>query len=180
MAEQDLLRFLDKVSQLQNLVASIDRDNDRRQQLARCSDHNQVVALARSWGFEIGRRWGEPTLPTICSDNLFGSPLPALGEESERVLQSGESWCLKLIVSNQFKSPDGFWYDQDEDEWLLLLKGSARLRLENPEQIIDLSAGDHLYLPSRRRHRIERTDPQPGTVWIALYWSSIPSVESTV
>ena len=59
MAEADLQRFLRKVEQLNALVASLEEDPLRRQTFAACVDHNQVVQLARSWGFEIGRRWGE-------------------------------------------------------------------------------------------------------------------------
>ena len=53
MSERDLQRFLDKVSQLQSLVQSLEADDQRRRALADCSDHNAVVALAQSWGFEI-------------------------------------------------------------------------------------------------------------------------------
>ncbi|MCH1546150.1 MAG: Nif11 family protein, partial [Synechococcus sp. MOX_bin32] len=59
MAEQDLIRFLNKISQLQALAERVRNDSSSREQLAACADHNQVVQLARSWGFDIGRRWGE-------------------------------------------------------------------------------------------------------------------------
>ena len=50
MPEDDLIRFLEKVAQLQELVASLDGDPDRREQLARCASHNDVVLLAKAWG----------------------------------------------------------------------------------------------------------------------------------
>lgn len=59
MAEQDLQRFLYKVEQLQKLVNSLDQISGRRETLAACKDHDQVVQLAKSWGYEIDRRWGE-------------------------------------------------------------------------------------------------------------------------
>ena len=58
MAEKDLQRFLKKVNHLNGLVQSLNEHPERRQQLAACDDHNSVVQLARSWGFEIARRWG--------------------------------------------------------------------------------------------------------------------------
>ena len=61
MAEEDLQRFLLKVQQLNALVSSLDADPERRRQLAACSNHNAVVQLALSWGYSIGRRWGEPS-----------------------------------------------------------------------------------------------------------------------
>ena len=170
MAEADLLRFLDKVSQLQALAAGLERDSDRRSQLAACSNHNQVVELARSWGFEIGRRWGDGDSIPGTANNLFNMPCPEAGCEQQRLLVSGDGWSLKLIASNDFSSPPDTWMDQQENEWVLVLKGTARLQLGSPDQVLDLSAGDHLMIPAHQRHRVERTDPAPGTLWIALHW----------
>jgi len=177
LAEADLQRFLDKVAQLNALVASLEAQPDRRQRFAACTDHNQVVQLARDWGFEIGRRWGERAeLPGRPSDNLLAHPVPAAGAETVLDLQRGEGWRLQLIHSCDYASPDGFWYDQDEHEWLLVLRGSARLRLREPEEACDLSVGDVLVLPPHRPHRLERTDPAPGTLWLTLFWRD-PSPE---
>lgn len=185
MAEVDLKRFLHKVQQLNALVESLDSDPSRRDALVACSDHNQVVQLARLWGYEIGRRWGE-SYPTEdgwvgsassdttggseAIDHLLRSAVPTEGTERVRELQRGPGWHLDLIHSCAASSPDGFWYDQEEHEWLTLLRGSARLALQDPDQGLDLSVGDGLYLAPHRRHRVERTDPQPGTLWLALYW----------
>ena len=187
MAEADLQRFLHKVEQLDALVASLETNPQRREALIACSDHNQVVRLARTWGYEIGKRWGE-TVPSegpepgaqssgsLASldgiDPLLRSAVPPDGTERVRQLQSGPGWHLDLIHSCAASSADGYWYDQDEHEWLTLLRGSARLALHSPEQTIDLSVGDGLYLAPHRRHRVERTDPEPGTLWLALYWEA--------
>ena len=174
MAEEDLQLFLLKVQQLNALVSSLDADPERRRQLAACSDHNAVVQLARLWGFRIDRRWGEASVEGPRLSNLLAEPLAASGHEIEEELCSGEGWRLMRISSNGSRSPDGFWYQQQEHEWLTLLKGSARLRLEDPEEWIELSVGDQLMLPAGRRHRLERTDSDPGTVWLALYWNESP------
>ena len=172
MPEEDLIRFLDKVAQLQSLVESLSGDPARRDQLARCVSHNDVVMLARAWGYEIGRRWGEePAASGVNPENLFGQALPPDGEESEQQLQKGNSWSLKIIRSNRFRSPEGSWLDQEDHEWVMVLRGSARIRCSEPDRILDLSVGDHLHLPPHRRHRVERTDPDPGTLWLALHWS---------
>ena len=187
MAEADLQRFLHKVQQLDALVASLETNPQRREALVACSDHNQVVRLARTWGYEIGKRWGESVPsddpgPGAQSSGSLASPegvdpllrgaMPPDGTERVRQLQSGPGWHLDLIHSCAASSADGYWYDQDEHEWLTLLRGSARLALQSPEQTIDLSVGDGLYLAPHRRHRVERTDPEPGTLWLALYWET--------
>lgn len=170
MAEQDLLVFLNKVQQLQELVKSLDRDPQRRQTLAECSDHNAVVSLARDWGFEIGRRWGETKAAPNRQDNLLREPIPRVGQETERQLLEGNGWRLTLIHSNGSRTPDGVWMDQEEAEWVLLLRGSARLICLDPEETMDLSVGDPVLIPAHRPHRVERTDPAPGTLWLALHW----------
>ncbi len=59
MSEKDLERFLIKVESLNKLVESLDKIPKRRRLLAKCDSHDEVIKLAKSWGFEIGRRWGE-------------------------------------------------------------------------------------------------------------------------
>lgn len=180
MAEQDLIRFLDKVAQLQQLVSGLERDPERRDRLAACSCHNEVVDLARVWGYEIGRRWGEPRASARRGDNLLESALPPAGEERVQVLQRGNGWRLLLIASNAFQSSEAVWLDQPDHEWVMVLRGSARLRLQEPDATLDLSAGDHLHLTPHRLHRVERTDPDPGTLWLALHWNGCVPEETIV
>ena len=164
MAEQDLIRFLSKISQLQSLADRVQQDSVSREQLAACADHNQVVELAQSWGFDIGRRWGERDHGPGGETNLLATACPPPGEESMHVLASAETWRLLLIASNDYRSPSGEWMDQSDHEWVLVLRGSACIALENPDRIVDLSPGDHLSLSPHRRHRVERTDGDPGTL----------------
>ncbi|MDC0302969.1 Nif11 domain/cupin domain-containing protein [bacterium] len=170
MAEHDLIRFIDKVGQLQALVQSLEADPQRRDQLASCSAHNQVVSLAKSWGFDIGRRWGETATGTDQVDNLFQTPCPPIGEEASRELASGTGWTLNLICSNAFSSPAETWMDQSEMEWVLVLRGSAQVSFKEADAVMDLSPGDHLLIPPNCLHRVERSDPDPGTLWLAMYW----------
>ena len=172
VAEQDLIRFLNKISQLQALAERVRNDSGSREQLAACADHNQVVQLARSWGFDIGRRWGERDHGPGGEANLLATPCPPPGEELTRVLASAETWRLLLIASNGYRSPDDAWMDQSDHEWVLVLRGSACVALQNPDRIVDLSPGDHLLLQPHQRHRVERTDPAPGTLWLAFHWDA--------
>ncbi len=59
MSYEDLDKFTNKVRELVSLIDSLDQKPGRREELASCDNHDQVVNLARSWGFEIGKRWGE-------------------------------------------------------------------------------------------------------------------------
>ena len=170
MAEAQLQQFLAKVQALNAFVALSQADASLRQELADCGSHHEVVALARRLGFEIGRRWGEADSPAGGEDNLLASALPEPGCEHTRVLLETPQLRLVQIHSNQASSPDGFWYDQSEHEWVLLLQGSAQLRLAGERATRLLNTGDQLLIPAGQRHRVDATDPAPGTIWLALFW----------
>ena len=76
---------------------------------------------------------------------------------------------IERIVSMGHASPPGFWYDQQTSEWVLVLRGEARLAFENGETI-DLKPGDFINIPARRRHRIEWTTPNEPTIWLAVHY----------
>ena len=81
MAEAQLQQFLEKVRQLNAFVALSEAEPCLRQALRDCSDHHEVVALAQSRGFEIGRRWGETDPPRKAEANLLATPCPPAGQE---------------------------------------------------------------------------------------------------
>jgi cupin 2 domain-containing protein len=171
MAEADLRLFLEKVRSLQAFVQLSEERPALRAALAACSSHAEVVGLARAWGFEIGRRWGESGAGSAGSAGLLGGPCPPAGQEMTTVLVQGPGFRLERIHSCEAASPEGFWYDQAEQEWLTLLQGSARLQFEDEDGARDLSRGDSLLIRRGRRHRVLATDPAPGTVWLVLFWS---------
>lgn len=172
MAEADLEQFLAKVRDLGLLAERVAADPALRSRLAACSHHHEVVALARAEGFEIGRRWGERQAGSAGGDaNLLAGALPPEGEERSEMLHSGSGWRLERIHSCLARSPEGFWYEQPEHEWVCLLQGSALLQFADEPSARQLSRGDSLYLAPRRRHRLEASDAEPGTVWLALFWA---------
>ena len=170
MAEAQLQQFLETVRQLNAFVALSEAEPSLRQALRDCSDHHAVVELARSRGFEIGRRWGETDPPRQPEANLLATPCPAPGQEISVVLVDQKNWRLERIHSCLAASPEGFWYDQEEHEWVTLLQGSALLELEGEKVPVELCRGESLLIPAHRRHRLLATDPAPGTVWLALFW----------
>jgi cupin 2 domain-containing protein len=101
--------------------------------------------------------------------NLLAGLPKQLPDEQFQLLLSGGAFRLERIVSQGHASPPDFWYDQAQDEWVLLLQGSAGLSFAGEEQSITLRSGDCLLIPARQRHRVEWTDPQVHTVWLALH-----------
>ncbi len=75
---------------------------------------------------------------------------------------------IERIVSHGHASPEGFWYDQDQDEWVVVLKGQARLRFQDGQ--IELKPGDFVNIPARKKHRVEWTTPHEPTIWLAVHY----------
>lgn len=101
--------------------------------------------------------------------NLFGNAPQNLVEEHFETLLAGSTFRLERIISKTQATPEGQWYDQAWSEWVLLLKGSAGLRIAGVVEVMVLKPGDYVYLPAHLRHRVEWTDPRTETVWLALH-----------
>ncbi|MFO7964374.1 MAG: cupin domain-containing protein [Desulfobacterales bacterium] len=91
-------------------------------------------------------------------------------EERFDTLCSAEHVTIKRIVSRGHASPDGFWYDQKKNEFVLVVKGSAGIRIENRDDIVVLNAGDYMIIDAHVRHRVEWTDAACETIWLAVHY----------
>ncbi len=104
------------------------------------------------------------------ANNLWQSTERAGAEEQVTELVRRAGVRIERIVSHGHVSPAGFWYDQDETEWVAVLRGAARLRLADPEEVLELQPGDCLEIAAHRRHRVEWTKPDEATVWLAVFY----------
>ena len=102
-------------------------------------------------------------------NNLFADIPREMPEELVGEILRTDAFRIERIVSRGQASPPGFWYDQETDEWVLLVKGSASLSFSDGREIA-LAPGDHLLIPRHVRHRVERTDPEGDTVWLAVHF----------
>ncbi len=102
--------------------------------------------------------------------NLFDSP-PSGGESEElTTLMAAGATRLVRIVSTGQATPEGEWLDQDDNEWVVVLRGSAGFKVEGENDVRVLSAGDYVNIPAHIRHRVEWTDADEPTVWLALHY----------
>lgn len=102
--------------------------------------------------------------------NLFADVPSGLTEEFVDVIAENDHVRIERIVSNGQSSRDGFWYDQAQTEWVIVLKGEAKLRIKGDETPLHLKTGDHLKIPPHQKHRVEWTDPDQPTVWLAVFF----------
>ena len=103
--------------------------------------------------------------------NLFHDIPEELDQEVvEKLIEQG-SFRVERIISRGQVSPTGFWYDQNEHEWVVVLAGKAQLQIEGREENVTLHPGDTYYLPAHAKHRIVWTAPEQTTIWLAIFWN---------
>ncbi len=105
--------------------------------------------------------------------SIFSQIPGHLPEEIFETLAGSDRVGIERIVSCGHSSPEGFWYDQDRTEFVLVVQGSAGLRFENHEQEVVLNPGDWVEIPAHAKHRVEWTEFGRKTVWLAVFYDPV-------
>jgi len=104
----------------------------------------------------------------VVNNILLDIPKKKTGEFFQTLLSQGQI-TIERIVSEGHCSPLKQWYDQIQDEWIILIEGQAKLQFEHEESPICLKAGDYLLIPARTKHRVHWTNPDIKTIWLAIH-----------
>ena len=107
--------------------------------------------------------------------NIFEHIPDELSEELIEQLSAGDHVRIERVVSRGNSSPEGFWYDQEEDEFVLLISGAAELLLEGECAPCQLVPGDFIEIPARRRHRVVSTSGSEDTIWLCVFYKNSES-----
>ena len=102
-------------------------------------------------------------------ENIFAAIPADLDNELFEVLVSSENVTIEKIISKGHQSPERGWYDQERNEWVLVLKGCAKLMFDD-HAVVNLKAGDFILIPPHKKHKVSWTDPDQETVWLAVYF----------
>lgn len=103
--------------------------------------------------------------------NIFKNlPDSSKGEIFQDIIDN-HNFKLESIVSSGQATPDGEWYDQPNDEWVLLLQGSGVLIFEDESESCRMNPGDHILISAHKKHRVEETDKNGKSIWIALHFN---------
>ena len=101
--------------------------------------------------------------------NIFEFIPEDLEEEYVEKLVESKNIKIERIVSHGHKSPNDFWYDQKQNEFVILIQGYAELLFEDGTRV-KMGKGDYLNIPAHAKHRVEFTDPNEHTYWIAVFY----------
>lgn len=105
----------------------------------------------------------------ITASNIFDVIPNNINEEVFDILLQNDRITIERIISKGQSSPKSGWYDQNENEWVIILKGAATISLEESDDI-SLSAGSHLHIPAHTKHQVKWTDPDIETIWLAVFY----------
>lgn len=110
-------------------------------------------------------------LPTYHMKGTMLEDIPVeLPEEIFATICLSDNVKIERIVSRGHASPEGFWYDQEKNEFVLIVQGSAGLKVENERDLVVLKTGDYLNIGAHVKHRVEWTDPACDTIWLAVHY----------
>jgi cupin 2 domain-containing protein len=98
--------------------------------------------------------------------NIFDDLPQHLPKELVQILVRAADVRIERIISHGHASPTDFWYDQDQHEWVIVLKGAARLQFE--DGVVEMRPGDFINIPANKKHRVDWTTPDEPTIWLGV------------
>ncbi len=106
------------------------------------------------------------------ASNIFNiEKKTSVNQEIFETLVACEGVVIERIISTGQVTSENEFYDQDKDEWVILLQGTATISFEN-DKTINLNTGDYLLIPSHQKHRVEYTSTSPACIWLAVHMGS--------
>ena len=102
--------------------------------------------------------------------NIFSDIQKQAPEEIIETITKTHQFKIERIISRGHSTNEGEWYDQDKNEWVLVLKGNAGLLFEGEDEAVIMKTGDYINIPAHRKHRVEWTDPEEDTIWLAIHY----------
>jgi len=101
--------------------------------------------------------------------NIFDLPKTLPSQELVETLLNNNNILIERIVSTGQVTPPGEWYDQEQNEWLIVLQGEGELSYEDNSRI-KLTVGDYLLIPAHQKHRVEYTSTEPPCIWLTVFF----------
>ena len=104
--------------------------------------------------------------------NIFSGIKNQSPEEILETIIKTSQFKIERIISRGQSTDKNKWYDQDVDEWVMVLKGSAGLIFEGNDEVVTMKPGDYVNIPAHQKHRVEWTDANEDTIWLAVHYQN--------
>ena len=101
--------------------------------------------------------------------NIFKNIPTQLPKELFENIISKDGIKIQRIISKGHTTPVSEWYNQDNDEWVIVLQGEAILSFEDSNDV-RLESGDYINIPAHTSHRVSWTTPDEETIWLAVHY----------
>lgn len=102
-------------------------------------------------------------------NNIFANIATKIDKESFEDILSTEGIKIERIISKGHTTPKDKWYDQNTNEWVIVLKGKAVLSFQNSDDV-ELEKGDYINIPAHTKHKVAWTTPEGETIWLAIHY----------
>ena len=106
----------------------------------------------------------------MIAGNLLAAIPAELPVEMTEILASGKGVRIERIVSRGHHGAPDSWYDQDQNEWVLLVKGAAILQFDRDGTSLSLSPGMYVHIAAHEKHRVQWTSEDEDTIWLAVFY----------
>ncbi len=101
--------------------------------------------------------------------NIFVHNIIESKEEVFEKIISDKNFFVERIISSGQRSAEGFWYNQEQSEWVIVLQGNAKIEFED-DVILELNVGDYVLIPPHKKHRVIETSQTEKTIWLAIHY----------
>lgn len=101
--------------------------------------------------------------------NIYSDVPSSIPDEIFNDIITTENVRIERIISHGHSSPEQGWYDQDENEWVMVLEGQGVIEFED-ERVVTLSKGDYINIAAREKHKVVGTDRDVVTIWLAVFY----------
>jgi cupin 2 domain-containing protein len=134
--------------------------------------YREMLACVDANARRVGYDNSDSAMTHLMQGNLFRElPDAAGGEVFEDILR-GNGFRVERIVSAGQCTPPGEWLVQAKHEWVMVLRGAGSVRFDGEAAARRLGPGDYLFIPANTRHRVEWTDPDQPTIWLAIHYGA--------
>lgn len=101
--------------------------------------------------------------------NIYADIPSSLPNEMFNALISNENIRIERILSHGHSSPEEGWYNQDENEWVMVIEGQGVIEFEDG-RVVTLSKGDYINIAAREKHKVIGTVENVVTIWLAVFY----------